>query len=242
MRRFFVEGSSALGECVALTGGDAHKLVDVLRAAPGDRLEILDGRSRRFAGVVRQASRERVLVELVEELAAADRESTLAVTLVQGIPKGQKMDFVVEKAVELGVARIIPLLTERSVARAEGRKVERWRRLAKAAATQSGRTRIPPLSEPMTLDRVLALGSEHDAVIMPWELAEPRPLADRLAEIPSARRLLALIGPEGGFSQREAEQAHAAGALLISLGPRILRTETAGVVLIAALLALRREL
>ncbi|HVA37882.1 MAG TPA: 16S rRNA (uracil(1498)-N(3))-methyltransferase [Candidatus Dormibacteraeota bacterium] len=243
MSRFFVEGSFSVGDRVALAGGDAHRLAGVLRAVPGDSVEILDGRSRRFDGRVREVGRERVTVELVAELPPARREAALAITLAQGVPKGQKMDFVVEKTVELGAARIVPLLSERAVARAEGaQKIERWRRLAKAAALQCGRELVPEVTEPLSFGEALALGREHDAMLMPWELAEARPLRERIVEIGDARRILVLIGPEGGFSQREAHEAAAAGALLISLGPRILRTETAAIVLMAALLALRGEL
>ncbi|TAM72703.1 16S rRNA (uracil(1498)-N(3))-methyltransferase [bacterium] len=244
VNRFFVEGAFEVGQRAGLTGADAYKLTSVLRAAPGDRVEILDGHSRRFTGIVREVGRDRVEVELTAALEEGQREASLAITLAQGIPKGQKMDFVVEKAVELGVRRIVPLVSERTVARPEGRdgKVERWRRLAKSAALQCGRGYVPEVTAPLDLDAVLTLGAAHDAVLMPWELAEPRPLRERLDEIGAGRRLLVIVGPEGGLSQREAEQARVAGAHLISLGPRILRTETAALVLMAALYALRGEL
>jgi len=245
MNRFFVDGTFRVGDRVELTGGDARKLADVLRATAGDGVEILDSASRRFEGIVREIARECVSVELVGESAAPSREAGLQIALAQGIPKGQKMDFVVEKAVELGVARIVPLVSERTIARPDAEqhgKLERWRRLARAAALQCGRERIPEITAPLELDEVLALRNAYDAVLMPWELADPRPLRERLAEIDGGRRLLVLIGPEGGFSQREAERARDAGAHLISLGPRILRTETAAIVLMAALYALRGEI
>ncbi len=244
MNRFFVDGAFEVGQRATLAGADARKLTAVLRAVAGDRVEILDGRSSRFMGIVRDVGRDRVEVELAALLDEDQREGSLAITLAQGIPKGQKMDFVVEKAVELGVQRIVPLVSERTIARPEGRdgKVERWRRLAKGAALQCGRARIPEITAPMDLDAVLALGTAHDAVLMLWELAEPKPLREQLDEIGAGCRLLVIVGPEGGLSQREAEQARAAGAHLISLGRRILRTETAALVLTAALHALRGEL
>ncbi|TAM57712.1 16S rRNA (uracil(1498)-N(3))-methyltransferase [bacterium] len=242
--RFFVEGTFDVGDRVELEGGDARKLAGVLRAVPGDRVDILDGHSRRFAGLVREVGRDRVSVELAAALTEPPREAGLAITLAQGIPKGQKMDFVVEKAVELGVRTIVPLVSERTIARPQGAdgKVERWRRLAKSAALQCGRERVPEVRTPLDLAGVLQLGAAHDAVVMPWELAEQRPLRERLADFGAAGSILVIVGPEGGLSQHEAERARLAGAHLISLGPRILRTETVALVLIAALYALRGEL
>jgi 16S rRNA (uracil1498-N3)-methyltransferase len=168
----------------------------------------------------------------------APRSSTLEITLAQAIPKGQRMDFIVEKATELGVARVIPLVTERTIgSEARGAKLDRWRRLARTAAQQCGRRDVPDVEATIGWDAFCARARDFDRTFVPWELAERRPLRDRLPELLEGRRKIAIaIGPEGGFSQGEVERAEAAGAMPISLGDRILRTETAGLVACSLLL------
>ncbi len=159
------------------------------------------------------------------------------ITIAQGVPKGQKMDFVVEKLTELGAASIIPLQSERTiVSDVSPNKLERWRRLAKSAAQQCGRNDIPQIEDPLALRDLLARFSDYDLVLLPWELAEGAPLRETLPTLLSEmQRVLVLIGPEGGFSHAEAEAARSAGAQLVSLGSRILRTETAGLVALAVI-------
>lgn len=147
------------------------------------------------------------------------------------------MDFVVEKLTELGAASIIPLQSERTiVSDVSPNKLERWRRLAKSAAQQCGRNDIPQIEDPLALRDLLARFSDYDLVLLPWELAEGAPLRETLPTLLSEmQRVLVLIGPEGGFSHAEAEAARSAGAQLVSLGSRILRTETAGLVALAVI-------
>lgn len=218
-----------------LPGDDARKILVVLRGTPGDSLEIVDSGGRIFAaslvvdGPVASAS-------LRAELAAPAR-AVLEISLAQGIPKGQKMDYVVEKATELGIARILPFSAERTVGDGErAGKIERWRRLAKSAAQQCGRADVPDVAAPLDFAALLAAFPAYELVLVPWELAAPIPLRERLpALLGAARRVLVVIGPEGGFSGDETRAAEAAGARLVSLGSRILRTETAGLVATAAL-------
>jgi len=233
--RFFIEGIYATGETLDLAGGDAHKIVDVLRKRSGDAIEIVDSSAQRFAATLEIEGRS-VRARLNERRAAPEARG-LDITVAQGLPKGQKMDFVVEKATELGAATIIPIYSERTIVSDTGTtKIDRWRRLAKTAAAQCGRDRIPEIAEPRKYAELLASFSEYDTVLFPWELAEPKPLRDTLPGLlKSARRVLVIIGPEGGFSHAEAEAAQRAGAHMISLGPRILRTETAALVALALL-------
>lgn len=234
--RFFIDGVYRCGEEVELHGGDAHKIVDVLRLRDGDAVELIDSAGFIFPAslVIRGARVGAVLGEPI----AASVESVLRITLAQGIPKGQKMDYVIEKATELGVARIIPFISERVIGEDRSAlKLDRWRRLARAAARQSGRTHIPPVEEPLRWDALTAAFPAFDLVLLPWELAERVPLRAALANIlADAREVLVLIGPEGGITHAEARLALAAGAHAVSLGSRILRTETAGLVACAALL------
>lgn len=234
--RFFVEGAQDLGTVVELRGSDARKLVAVLRKRQGDRVVVADSTGRSFIASL-LVEGERVSARL-EAVAAAAREPCLAITLAQGIPKGQKMDFVVEKATELGVARIVPFWSERTVGTGErAGKVERWRRLARAAAQQCGRNHVPAVDPPRAWPAVLERIAEVDRTLVPWENAEPLPLRECLGPlIEGANRVLVVIGPEGGLTHAEVDAARAAGAVTISLGSRILRTETAGLVVCSVLL------
>jgi 16S rRNA (uracil1498-N3)-methyltransferase len=240
--RFFVDGAHAVGDTVSLGRGDARKVLVVLRGRTGDPLEVCDSTGCAFAATL-AVDGEHALAHL-DAIVERPSESRLEIVLAQAIPKGAKMDFVVEKATELGVSRIVPLVTERTIGdAARGGKIDRWRRLARAAAQQSGRLRVPEVSEAAGWDAFLAQAGPEDRLLMPWELAERVPLRDRLeVAVAGARRLVVLIGPEGGISHAEAERATAAGANALSLGSRILRTETAGLVVVSALLYALGEL
>lgn len=231
--RFFVEGRRATGECVAFAGADAHKLLHVLRARAGEPIEVIDSAAQRFDAVT-EIDGERIYARLGER-AAAPEERGPRVTLAQGIPKGSKMDFIVEKATELGVWAIAPFESERSVVSGIGSaKIERWRRLAKSAALQCGSAREPEVLAPSSFDALLERFAEFDRVIVPWELAPEAPLREHLPQLMAgAAGVLVVIGPEGGFSHAEAERAQKRGAAIVHLGKRILRTETAGLVLLA---------
>ncbi len=233
--RFFVEGVYGAGQTLMLVGDDAHKIVDVLRKRSGDSIQIVDSTAQRFEATVEIEDRT-VRARLGERSAPAAQER-FEITVAQGLPKGQKMDFVVEKLTELGVTAIVPLYSERSVVVETGNtKIDRWRRLAKTAAAQCGRNNIPEVSEPLAFEKLVQSFSDYDRVLFPWELAEQVPLKTVLPElVENARRILVVIGPEGGFSHTEAEAAQDRGARVIGLGTRILRTETAALVVVALL-------
>ncbi len=235
--RFFVEGVRSPGDVVTLDGSDARKIVTVLRKRSGDTVEIVDSTATAYAArleIERRAVRVRVLAPM---RASAPIRSAVEVTVAQAIPKGQKMDFVVEKLTELGVGSILPFASGRSVVTGSGTaKIERWRRLAHTAAAQCGRCDIPPVEEPLSWNELLARFPSYDRVLFPWELAEPAPLRHTLAAaIEGASRILVVVGPEGGFTHDEARLAAAGGATVLSLGRRILRSETAGLVVLAAI-------
>jgi 16S rRNA (uracil1498-N3)-methyltransferase len=234
-RRFFVEGAREAGERVAIGERDAHKIARVLRLGEGDELEIVDAAGRSFQARVRLEA-DGMHAELVAMSSAAPAPR-LRIDIAQGIPKGAKMDFVIEKATELGAAAILPFYSQRSVVADLGdAKLERWRRLAQSAAAQCDRRDIPEVRTPSTFAALLERRSEYDLVLMPWERAESGPLRESLPGwLVGVQRVLAIVGPEGGFSADEAGLAGAAGARLVSLGTRILRSETAGLALLAIL-------
>lgn len=236
-RRFFIEDTHAVGERVVVGDADAHKIRDVLRLRAGDAIEIVDSSGQIFDALLESVDGG-VRAQLRAAIGGGDGEPLIQIDVAQGIPKGQKMDFVVEKLSELGVASIFPLASERAVVRDPGDgKVERWRRLAKTAAAQSGRRSILAVNEPIDFGDLLGRFDGYDLVLFPWEVASgDGKLRDALPALTgNARRVLVVIGPEGGFSHTEAERARDAGARVISLGRRILRTETAALVLVAIL-------
>jgi 16S rRNA (uracil1498-N3)-methyltransferase len=246
--RFFVEGVHAVGDLVAFATDDARKLVTVLRKRSGDRVQVVDSGGVAFGATLEVEGRDgrevRVRAMLDERVDRGDVETALRVTIAQAVPKGHKMDLVVEKATELGAHGIVPVRSARVIAHdTSAGKVERWRRIAKSAAQQSGRMRVPDVAEVHDWDALLATFAEYDRVYVPWELAEPAPLRDVFErDLAGARSVLVVIGPEGGFASDEVESARASGAHAISLGRRILRTETAALVVLAALLYARGEL
>lgn len=211
-----------------ITGSDLHYIKAVLRLKPGDKLELLDGTGKVYEAKISRIGKDRASCEIVSSR-QEDSEPKTLVTLAQALPKASKMDFVVEKCVELGVHRLIPMTTERTVAK--GAKLDRWRKLAKEAAEQSGRAIIPEVTELSDLDSVLKMRDKFDLALIPWELETKRSLKSLL--LPQFLNVLVLIGPEGGFSIKEVEAARAAGFQAASLGKRILRTETAGLAALA---------
>ena len=203
----------------------------------GDVIEIVDSAAHAFIAAI-ALDGELVRATILEPAAVyanGGTDESMQFDVAQALPKGAKMDFVVEKTTELGVGAILPFTSERTVAAAGGdAKLARWRRLAKTAAQQCGRRRVPQIHPTMTFEALLRQFARYDRVLFPWELAERAMLRERLPQIlHAAKRALIVIGPEGGFSHREAEAARAAGAELVWLGPRILRTETAALALLA---------
>jgi 16S rRNA (uracil1498-N3)-methyltransferase len=241
--RFFVEGVHVLGESVAFAADDARKIATVLRGRTGDRVQVVDSAGSAFSASI-DVSGGAVIATLDERIERGVRESSVRLAIAQAIPKGQKMDLIVEKATELGAAEIVPLRSDRVVGERTGdHKIERWQRLARTAAQQCGRSVIPAVAPIATWDELLAAFPSYDRVYIPWELADVQPLrATFEADAPQIASALFVIGPEGGFSSHEVERAIAAGAIAISLGTRILRTETVALVVLAAFAYARGEL
>jgi 16S rRNA (uracil1498-N3)-methyltransferase len=239
-RRFFVEGRKEVGVSVDIEGGDAHKIAHVLRLGRGERIEVIDSAARTFVASIDDVG-PRIRATLVEAVAGSRAgPPALRVEVAQAVPKGRRMDIVVEKCTELGASGFLPFYCERTIGRDVGaEKLARWRRLARSAAQQCGRPDVPPVREPTDFDALLARFGEYAAVLFAWETAEPAPLHERLQRfVPASGSALVVVGPEGGFTHDEAENARHRGAALLSLGPRILRTDTAAIVLLAVIGAL----
>lgn len=240
--RIFVDAGLEPGTEFSLPVAAAHHVTRVLRLKAGQPLTLFNGRGGQHAAVIKAVDRHDVRVTIGECL-ALDRESPLAITLVQAISRGRHMDTTLQKAVELGVARIVPVLSERGQVRLDDRrlasKLEHWQGILIAACEQSGRNCVPELMAPVAL---LPWLRERDQAVVCLFLD---PAADRsLHDLspPVDNRLALLAGPEGGFSPEERQAALAAGCLDIRLGPRTLRTETTGLAAITACQALWGDL
>lgn len=234
MPRFFLDFDG--GERAAITGADARHIAGALRMRPGEELTLCNGRGDDFACVIESASTDRVELKVLYKAPTAS-EPTLRVTLYQGLPKGDKLEWIIQKAVELGVSAIVPVVTRRSVARADGKeekKRQRWQRIADEAAGQSGRGILPAVSAPIPFREALTrLEKENTLVFYEGGGAPLRELVS-----PDTRELSILVGPEGGFEKEEVEAVLAAGGRAATLGKRILRCETAPVAALSALMLL----
>ena len=227
LTRVFVPGPLASGTRLTIAGSAANHITRVLRLRSGDPLTVFDGSGGEFSARLAEFRRDTVLVSVAEHH-AVERESPLSLTLLQGVSRGERMDWVIQKATELGATRIVPVLTSRSVVRLDEtqaqRKLQHWRGIAIAACEQCGRNRIPEVPAPRDFLAALA----------------PEPAVTRLLLSPAGERRIealegigagisVLIGPEGGLEDAEQEAALAAGFTAVRLGPRVLRTETAAV-------------
>jgi len=221
--RFFIPAADVSGDTAALRGTEFRHLQRVLRLREGDEVTLFDDDGREHAGIVLSLSPRVAHVRITATHVPA-RESALAITLYQGVPKGRKLDLVVEKATELGVRRIAPVVSRHVVAR--GSRVDRWRRIAASAAEQCGRTRVPSVDAPVDLG-ALVRGIWPPLRILAWEGER----AVSLDSLPAtAGAAIAVVGPEGGFAPDEVEAARDAGFATVALAPRILRAETAAIV------------
>jgi 16S rRNA (uracil1498-N3)-methyltransferase len=234
---FHVPPGNVNGGRFFLEPDESRHLAVVLRKKPGDAVELFDGADRSFRAVLEAVSPERVEGRILSSSAAPLLSYRLR--LFQGLPKGDKMDFILEKMTELGAAEVVPVVTERSVLRLPPDRLpgrlERWRKILLAAAKQCGQSRVPAVSEPVDFRAALSLCGPGSLILFPWEGEERLGLKQVLQEErPAAVDLF--IGPEGGFSPKEAELARERGARLVTLGPLVLRTETAGLMAASALL------
>lgn len=208
--------------------GEQAKHLSVLRIKPGELIKIFDSIGHRYISKVIKSRRKEVLVEILKE-EAYSAESPLSIILAQGVPKGEKMDFIIQKSTELGVKTIIPIISERSEVK-ETAKIERWRKIALSASGQSGREKIPAIEEPVSLEKFL---NRNQKGIIFSEEEKPQDLKKALKNLEGVATITLLIGPEGGFSPTELTLATNGGFTPASLGPRILRTETAAITAIS---------
>jgi len=234
MHRLLVDPARIEGDVATVDGGGLRHLSRVLRLGEGDELEVFDGAGRAWLARIERISAEEATLRLGTQVV---RTAAPRITLAQGLAKGEKMELVIQKATELGAARIVPLALSRSVVKLDASRAadrtRRWRKIAEEAARQCGRADVPEVDEPRTLQRFVEEAAERgESIAVLWEEARDERLG-RWLEEKAGRPLAMVVGPEGGITPEEAEFARGRGAALVGLGARILRTETAGIVALA---------
>ncbi len=241
MHQFFITPDQIGKKGILITDpSDVKHMKNVLRMRPGEKVSLCCEENEKEYICRISVINDRTVEAEVEDVFAPARELKAEITLFQGLPKGDKMDMVIQKAVELGASRIVPMASGRSVVRLDEKKARkktaRWQEIAKSAACQARRCRIPVVEKVMTFREALAFGRNLDMMILPYEDARGiRYAREIMASAADKKSIGIYIGPEGGFEPGEIEAAKEAGARIITLGHRILRTETAGMTVLSIL-------
>lgn len=240
MYHFFVTPAQITEEYATITGQDVNHIRNVLRMRPGEQVGIRDGISRNYVCELEEITAEEIRARILS-VDEDNSELPARLYLFQGLPKSDKMEMIIQKAVELGAYEIIPVATRRAVVKLdekkEASKVKRWNTIAESAAKQSGRMLVPEVTRVMTLREAYAYAAAFDLNLIPYELAEGmRDTKEVIGRIRPGMQVGIFIGPEGGFDVEEVEAAVEAGIHPITLGRRILRTETAGLTALSVLM------
>jgi len=254
MSRFYVPKEAVSGNRITISGKEAHHILDVMRLKVSDTVTVFDGTGKEYTGIVKEAHRRSLSLEITATRSAARKERH-SVTLIQAIPKKEKMDYIVEKATELGVERIIPVMTERTIPDwGESKKagiVERWRKISLESAKQCGRADLPEINPIISFRELICHCEEPKAIASPinrlatavwvYDLKLIAALNDRAIKLKDALKscppgkVAIAIGPEGDFTTQEIALCEKSGFKLVSLGPRVLKSDTAGLAALAAI-------
>lgn len=215
---------------------EVHHIRDVMRLKEGVKVTVFDGRGKEYSGGIKEIKKDSVIID-IEKSVTPVINSLCGITLYQAIPKKNKIDFIVEKAVEIGVNVIVPIITERTIPIIKGnarKKIDRWLRIAKAASKQCGRTVLPKVSEVADFNSALTRARESDLVIFAALDSHARPLRTILRD-KNPKDISVFVGPEGGFSEAEISLAKDSNYNICSLGPLVLRSETAAIYILSSI-------
>lgn len=244
MQRYFITSEQITDQTIVITGDDVHHIKTVMRFRPGTTIMIADGTGVEYIAEIIEYDVDRVFCRVLETREARG-ESRTRVTIAQSMPKGDKFEWILQKATELGAKRFLPFSSERTVVKLEpkkvDKKVERWQKITKEAAEQAHRGYVPNVEMPISWKQLLQQIESFPGTV--WIAYEKggKSLTTALAQT-HVDEIMVLIGPEGGFSAKEVEEAGQAGAITISLGNRILRTETASLLALSCIFFARNEL
>ena len=252
MHRFFIKRENIIDDStIHVTGEDVRHIASSLRLKPGEEITLTTGEGTDYFTVIDEIKTDQVICR-VKEITASRGEPTLKVTLFQGLPKSDKLDLIVQKCTEIGIVQIIPVETSRTIVKLDDKKadkrLERWQKIAEEAGKQSGRGQIPTIGPLLRFKEMLELlkREKFDLFLVPWEEENAHSLKETIVAAKSQwalegtlerpRRIAYMIGPEGGLSAEEVQALKAVCGEPVSLGPRILRTETAGFVVLTVLM------
>lgn len=239
MPKYFTEPENIKDGFIEIFSDEAKHILNVMRMEIGDKLTICDGQSNDYLCRICETGKN-CLKAKIEETTKSESEPKTKITLYQGLPKSDKMELIIQKCVEIGVCRIVPVITERAVVKIEkgakeDKKTERWQKIAESAAKQSGRGIIPAVERPMKFKEAIEEAVKNGEAIIPYENEKDRGLKE-FVKNSKAENIGIFIGPEGGFDTKEIEFSVENGVMSVTLGKRILRTETAGIVTSAIVL------
>jgi len=240
MYQFFVDESQIQGKSVIIEGSDVNHIKNVLRMHIGEELNVVtESSDKEFRCAIKEFGQDEIVCDLLF-VKENNTELDAEIWLFQGLPKADKMELIIQKAVELGAAKIIPVAMDRSVVKLDGsredKKITRWNAISESAAKQSKRRIIPEVSKIVSFKEAVRMCSDFDVILLPYELADMDAIEatrNAFAAVKPGMKVAVIIGPEGGFSEREIEMANDNNVKQITLGHRILRTETAGFVVLS---------
>ncbi|AEV69318.1 16S rRNA (uracil(1498)-N(3))-methyltransferase [Acetivibrio clariflavus] len=240
MPRFFINSEDIFDDNINIKGDDYNHIKKVLRLKCGEIITLSDGVGNEYAARIEAFGDGFVHTKIVESYKNAT-EPPVKVTLYQGLPKSDKMDFIIQKSVELGISKVVPVLTERTVVKIDNqkdaqKKWERWNRISQEAAKQSNRGIIPEVELPISFKEAIKQIKNGSLSIIPYEKESKKSLKQILKSNGHMKDISVFIGPEGGFTEQEIEEAISFGINPVTLGPRILRTETAGIAVLSILM------
>lgn len=231
MHRFFVDREDISGDSIVIRGEDLKHIVNVLRLKCGEEVSVCDGDEHDYIARIEDVGKDEVILSILDSFESKG-ESPVALKLYQGLPKGDKMELIIQKCTELGVSEIVPIATKRAVVKLSDKKkiekkLERWSKIAEEASKQSKRGRIPKIDRVINIKEAVAELGEDELVLMLYESEKEQSLKTVLKEY-TGKKVSVFIGPEGGFDEEEVALLESSGVKVVSLGSRILRTETAG--------------
>lgn len=239
MSTFYIKNEQKYEGNILIEGQDAKHIKNVLRYKVGDKIDVCDESGVRYETLIEKFEDDKVLLKIVLKK-EFEQESSISITLFQGLPKGEKMDLIVQKATELGVDEIVPVEMERSIvkldAKSAQKKVDRWNKIAYEASKQSGRQFVPKVSNVDILKNIIEKFSKYDIVVLPYEKENKQNLKQLLEKNKNVKNVAIVIGPEGGFSDNDLALLNISNVHSVTLGSRILRTETAGIAVLSMLL------
>lgn len=237
MPKFFVTQDKITENQIIIDTEDVAHISRVLRLGIGDHVTVCDSHGTDYEAEIAEMEQKQIVCSITEKR-ASESEPNIKVTLFQGLPKASKMEYIIQKTTELGISEIVPVKLSRCVVKIdnkkdERKKLDRWQKISEAAAKQSGRGIVPQISEIMTLDEVIKRSKEFDLFFVPYECEEQKTLKEVLLSRSEIKTVGFIIGPEGGFDPAETEKLRENGIDTVTLGKRILRTETAGEAVLA---------